>query len=252
MNPSDIRSSVEALLPETEHFLCELLRFPSTSGKEHDAMVFLEQAFAGGEVQRVPLSNDLLDDPDYSDPIPGIEYDGRFNLRVARPGTGGGRSLLLNTHTDVVPPSEELADPWELERRALQAEWEPIMELPEPAGRGFRFPAVDENGGLDWGAFGTVDFDRYRGGSDKARYKAEKLREQLRDVTIMLSVLKERLPGTAKYQVLKQLRMGVLSMEQITDEDMRAIARWYLRAKKLRDAIWRLEQRSRQKVVVEV
>ena len=112
MNPSDIRSSVEALLPETEHFLCELLRFPSTSGKEHDAMVFLEQAFAGGEVQRVPLSNDLLDDPDYSDPIPGIEYDGRFNLRVARPGTGGGRSLLLNTHTDVVPPSEEMADPW--------------------------------------------------------------------------------------------------------------------------------------------
>ena len=34
---------------------------------------------------------------------------------------------------------------------------------------------VDESGGFDWGAFGSVDFDRYCGGYDKVRYKADKL-----------------------------------------------------------------------------
>lgn len=62
------------------------------------------------DVEKVELSNAILDDPDYSDPVPGLQYDGRFNLRVARPGRGGGKTLLLNTHTDVVPPSEGMID----------------------------------------------------------------------------------------------------------------------------------------------
>ena len=69
--------------------------------------------FAGlGEVERIPLSDSLHEDEDYSDPIPGIKYDGRCNLRVRMPGTGGGRSLLFNTHLDVVPPSQGQLEPW--------------------------------------------------------------------------------------------------------------------------------------------
>ena len=64
------------------------------------------------EVERVPLSDAIRSDPDYSDPIPDLRYDGRFNLRLSRKGRGGGRTLLINTHTDVVPPSEGMADPW--------------------------------------------------------------------------------------------------------------------------------------------
>ncbi|MCK4276546.1 MAG: M20/M25/M40 family metallo-hydrolase, partial [Phycisphaerae bacterium] len=48
----------------------------------------------------------LRGDKDFSDPIDGIEYVGRSNVRVALGGGGGGRSLLLNTHVDAIPPGE--------------------------------------------------------------------------------------------------------------------------------------------------
>ena len=59
---------------------------------EWAAMDFLRRALTGlgCEVTACPLSNAIRQDPDYSDPIPDIGYDGRFNLRVVRRGTGGG------------------------------------------------------------------------------------------------------------------------------------------------------------------
>ena len=77
-------------------------------------MLFLGDAFGAlpVAVEKVPMSNALRDDPDYSTPVPNIAYDGRFNLRVVRNGTGGGRSMLFNAHTDVVPPSEGMDAPW--------------------------------------------------------------------------------------------------------------------------------------------
>ena len=41
---------------------------------------------------------------------PGFSFDGRPQLLARRPGSGGGRSLLLNGHVDVVPPGPE--DAW--------------------------------------------------------------------------------------------------------------------------------------------
>jgi len=109
---SEIRNAVQTHLAGTQSFLCDLLRFPSTSGEETEAMEFIADSFSSlGTVEKVPLSNDLLSDPDYSSPIPGLTYDGRSNVRVRRDG-GGGRSLLLNAHMDVVPPSEGMTDPW--------------------------------------------------------------------------------------------------------------------------------------------
>ena len=113
--PDALRAAVERLLPETGAFLSELIRFPSTSGREHEAMVFLRDRFArvgGFAVEERPMSDALKNDPDYSSPVPDLRYDGRFNLRIARAGRGGGRTLLFNTHVDVVPPSEGQPDPW--------------------------------------------------------------------------------------------------------------------------------------------
>ncbi len=110
----DPRAVIDALLPEAVQFLSDLMAFPSTSGREQEAILFLEKAFGktGVAVERVPMTEALKKDPDYSDPIPDIRNEGRFNLRLVRRGTGGGPSLLFNAHTDVVPPSEDMADPW--------------------------------------------------------------------------------------------------------------------------------------------
>ena len=138
----------------------------------------------------------------------------------------------------------ELADPAELEREIMRAEWGPVLALPvQGSGSGIR-PVVDESGGVDWGAFGTVDFDRYRGGFDKLRYKADKLREQLKDIVIRIGIVASRIPGGAKYVVLKYLKMGIIELEHVRDADMRALARLYMRGWRLRKEICRLDKVS--------
>lgn len=109
-----IRQTVDQLLPDAQRFLADLISLPSTPGQEHEVMLLCERQFSqlGVTVERVPLSDRLKDDPDYSDPVPGITYDGRFNLRIVRQGTGGGRKLIINAHTDVVPASEGHIDPF--------------------------------------------------------------------------------------------------------------------------------------------
>jgi hypothetical protein len=138
----------------------------------------------------------------------------------------------------------ELADPDELEREVYQEEWGPVLALPVKGRSSWIRPVVDEAGGVDFGAFGTVDFQKLMPEFDKARYKADKLREQLKDLTIRMAIVKERLPGKAKYMVLKHLKMGVIELEHIGNDDMLCLARLYLRARKLRDELWRLEQAS--------
>ena len=138
----------------------------------------------------------------------------------------------------------ELADPDELEREVMLEEWGPVLALPVKGNRSNVRPVVDEAGGVDWGAFGTVDFSRTMPEFDKVRYKADKLREQLKDLMIRIGLVKERLPGKAKYMVLKYLKMGVIELEHISSFDMWCLARLYLRARRLRDEIRRLEQVS--------
>ena len=102
----EIRAAVESVRDETICFLSDLIRCASLSGRETEACECAEQRFAEfAEVQRIPLSNALREDPDYCDPIPGLDYEARFNVRACLPGIGTGRSLLFNTHLDVVPPA---------------------------------------------------------------------------------------------------------------------------------------------------
>ena len=131
----------------------------------------------------------------------------------------------------------ELVDPAELERQVLVAEFGPVLALPVKTGKGFMRPSVSEDGVVDWGAFGSVDFDRYTGGFDKARYKADKVREQLKDVLILLSIVNDRIASPAKYRVLRYLEQGIIEVRHIVDEDMAALARLYLRAQRMRQEI---------------
>ena len=141
---------------------------------------------------------------------------------------------------------EELADPAELERQVLKEEWWPILMLPKPEPRCDIRPAIDESGGVDWGAFGTVDFGRYRVSIDRGRSRVRELRERLKDKLIMLGIVKGRLPGKAKYLVLKCLKMGIVDLDHITNDDMLVAARLYLEARTLQQRIWTTEEASRK------
>ena len=131
---------------------------------------------------------------------------------------------------------EELASPEELERLVFLEQWESVLALPVRGRRNLIQPNIDEYFGVDWGAFATVDFSRSMPDFDKARYKAERLREELRDVLIMMQTLSGRLPR-ARFQVLKCLRTGVIELGHIESVDMYELARLDLRARRLQKQI---------------
>jgi acetylornithine deacetylase len=107
---SEARQAVERALPDTIAFLQELVRVTSLLGNEEPAQSLVEERLRGLGFEVVSVEPDpaeLARHPGSG--IPLLSYEGRRNL-VATLAGGGGRSLLLNGHVDVV--SEEPADRW--------------------------------------------------------------------------------------------------------------------------------------------
>ena len=109
-----LRSRTDAVADQ----LCELIRFRSMVGGEGPLAQHLHEQFRSlaDEATLVPVSDAIKEDPDYSDPVRGLTYSDRPNLRVRKRGAGGGRALIVNTHLDVVPPSEGDAGQFEPRR----------------------------------------------------------------------------------------------------------------------------------------
>lgn len=107
-------SESSSALQQTSDFLSRLVGIPSTSGQESQAMAWLANQFSrfDVEIEKVPMTDALKSDPDYSSPIPDITYDGRCNLRIVRKGRDRSKALAFNAHVDVVPPSEGMDRPW--------------------------------------------------------------------------------------------------------------------------------------------
>jgi len=144
-------------------------------------------------------------------------------------------------------PDEEMADPDELERVMYKELWWSIFSLPQQRWECSIRPNMDEDGRVNWGAFGTVDFESYRPQHSKLRYKAERMKEQLKDRVIGLRILSERIPGTAKYKVLRLVKKGWLDTDDIEDFDIWQLAVGYVRAWRLRREIEQMLKKSRQK-----
>ncbi len=87
--------------------LQNLVRIPSITGDESTIQSFLRK-----ELENLKLEVDdcessreqLQNHPAFSDD--GISLEGRTSLVARWRGTGGGRSLILNGHVDVVPPGD--------------------------------------------------------------------------------------------------------------------------------------------------
>jgi hypothetical protein len=91
------------------------------------------------------------------------------------------------------------------------------------------------------GAFATFDFDRQHIKTDSTRLKIERLREELADTRILFSIIFERISGKGKYLVLKYLHRGVIDLEAIVHDDLRACGRMYLRMLRISREIRELE-----------
>jgi hypothetical protein len=136
------------------------------------------------------------------------------------------------------------ADLHELDRLAFVLDWGPILELPVRSSRGGFRPAIDEAGQLDWGAFGTVDFERLHGPFDKARFKADCLQEDVRCAVIMLGLISGRMRAEQVNAVQARLRESTFDLDSLDDNDERGFARWYSRIQRLKAEIRELREFS--------
>ncbi len=106
--PTAVRERATAVLRE-------LVAIPTTRGDEGDGMRRLHELIAPvvDRAELVAIDDELMDDPLYAFPVEGHTYAGTPNLECVIEGTGGGPPVVLNTHMDVVPPSEGQDDPWD-------------------------------------------------------------------------------------------------------------------------------------------
>jgi acetylornithine deacetylase len=103
------------LLVDTAIFLMRLIQFESTSGYEGPAMEWLYDQFKdiSDECEKIPVPEDIVNDPDFGFRIDDRPYEGRPNLRAVLKGDGTGKSVIFNAHVDVVPPSKGQKRPFD-------------------------------------------------------------------------------------------------------------------------------------------
>ncbi len=89
-----------------EDLLVALVRQPTELGHEDAGQELIAEAWkeCGLEPREVPMDADALRHHPNASPF-SWEVTGKRNLVATWPGTGGGRSLILNGHIDVVPPA---------------------------------------------------------------------------------------------------------------------------------------------------
>lgn len=129
---------------------------------------------------------------------------------------------------------EEPIDAGELARMVAWQLYEPVLRLP---GRGrYGRSAIDENGEIDWSRCGAARGRRVPA-SRHDHAQAWPARAQLKATLAEIGEMDRRIPGNAKYLVLKYLEMGILQEGHILNQDLLAMARLKKRAERLQSAI---------------
>ncbi len=98
---SETRNAVRDLL-------MGLIRIPSVRGHEGPAARYLCDRLLPltDRCELIAINDAIMQDPDYAFPLPGHTYRDTPNLECLVRGNSGGRSVVFNTHLDIVPPSE--------------------------------------------------------------------------------------------------------------------------------------------------
>lgn len=108
----DIRKAVtghiDSLKEHAADVLIDIVKFPSVCGEEMGAVECMKDYIesAGFEPKIIPLNPAIKSHPEYSNYTVEPSWEGRGNLVTDYGGNGGGKSLILNAHLDVVPAKE--------------------------------------------------------------------------------------------------------------------------------------------------
>lgn len=129
---------------------------------------------------------------------------------------------------------EAPADINELQRMVAWQQYEPLLILPGRHRRGYI--ALDTSGEVDWDAIGPAGRRRQPERRDRSE-RTEQLRTELIHVLSLIATASERVPGNAKYLVLKHVRMGILHADHVTDASLREVIRLQARAERLRQEL---------------
>ena len=108
IDKKQLRNVLSNLAPQAKDLLVEMIKYPSTSGNEAEVQTFITQEWeaAGFKAQRHPVPESIKSDPEYAHSDEDSSYKGRDNIEVCVEGKEAGRSVLMNTHVDVVPPHQ--------------------------------------------------------------------------------------------------------------------------------------------------
>ena len=108
IDKEELRDVLIRLAPEAKDLLVEMIKYPSTSGNETGVQTFLAEKWeaAGFNAQRHMIPEDLKSDPEYAHSDEDVGYKGRDNIEVCVEGKEAGRTVLINSHVDVVPPHQ--------------------------------------------------------------------------------------------------------------------------------------------------
>ena len=107
------RKSLENHRDYVSDLLSRLIQIDTTHGKEGDIQPLLQAELEslGLETQVQEIPESLRSDPDYTAPEDPALFAGRPNVFGVRHGRGGpGKSLILNSHVDVVPAAADWDD----------------------------------------------------------------------------------------------------------------------------------------------
>ena len=104
----EIKKVVEKNFDKAVDFLVELIKFKSISGEgEKDVQEFIKENFSQfGKAELVEIDENIKRDPEYTFSDKDLDYSERKNLVLKIEGTGEGKSLILNSHCDVVPAAD--------------------------------------------------------------------------------------------------------------------------------------------------
>ena len=110
-----IIKACDDLLVDASIFLVRLIQFETTSSYEGPTIDWLYDRFKEytDECEKIPVPENIVDDPDYSFRIKDRPYEGRPNIRAVLKGDGTGKSVIFNAHVDVVPPSKGQQRPFD-------------------------------------------------------------------------------------------------------------------------------------------